>query len=254
MTGAFLLLSPEEPIMSKLIDLGGKRFGRLVVLALHPERYRCGEQSGAQWLCVCDCGEKRIVRGGNLQSGNSTSCGCLTRENTSKATLVDMPIGQRFGRWTILAMCAERNRHGKVCWLCRCSCPARTERAVPGNTLRSGLSRSCGCIAREKTKKRLTTHGMTGTSIHNRWKAMKQRCYNPNARWYSNYGARGIGVCEDWLPDFQAYYADVGDVPSDGLTLDRINNDGNYQPDNVRWADRFVQAANQRPRKKRPRD
>jgi len=233
--------------MSKLIDLSQKRFGRLVALELHAERYRCGEQSGAQWLCVCDCGTKRIVRGGNLRSGNSTSCGCLTRENTSKATLVDI-AGKRFGRWTALTIDPER-KHGHVRWFCRCDCG--TERVVTGVTLRSGHSKSCGCIGKEKNRKRLTTHGMSNTSIYHRWQAMKQRCYNPNARWYSNYGARGIGVCEDWRPDYQAYYADVGDVPGDGLTLDRVDNSRGYSPDNIRWATRAVQTANRRRPKKR---
>ena len=94
---------------------------------------------------------------------------------------------------------------------------------------------------------------MSNTSIYHRYQAMKQRCYNPNAQWYCNYGGRDdpITVCDDWFPDFQAYFADVGDVPGAGLTLDRIDNDGPYAPWNVRWADRFVQASNQRPRKKR---
>jgi hypothetical protein len=91
---------------------------------------------------------------------------------------------------------------------------------------------------------------MSNTSIYHRWQAMKQRCYNPNAKWFSNYGARGIDVCDDWRPDFQAYFADVGDPP-DGLTLDRVDNSRGYSPDNIRWATRAVQTANRRRPKKR---
>jgi hypothetical protein len=233
--------------MGRLIDLTGMKFGRLVVLKLHTEQYRCGNFVEARWLCVCDCGTKRIVRGSSLRSGNSTSCGCLTRENTTKALLVNI-AGKKFGRWTVLAMHPNRNRYGKALWLCRCDCG--TERLVIGTLLRIGHSKSCGCVAIEKATKRLTTHGMSNTSIYHRWHAMKQRCYNPNAEWYCNYGARGIGIHQDWRDDFQSYYADVGDPPP-GLTLDRVDNDGPYAPWNYKWATPKEQVANRRLSKKR---
>lgn len=96
------------------------------------------------------------------------------------------------------------------------------------------------------------THGLTYTAEHRAWKSMKDRCLNPNDKRYADYGGRGIGVCERWRASFEAFYKDVGPKPDPTLTLDRINNDGNYEPGNVRWATWREQRLNQRPRRQRP--
>jgi hypothetical protein len=151
--------------------------------------------------------------------------------------------GNRFGSWT-----AIRYR-GAERFLCRCDCG--TERAVRNNHLRSGKSRSCGCLKSQHISDSKTIHGHTRKHINHplygTWTTMHQRCTNPNARGYERYGGRGITVCERWRgPDgFPNFLADMGERPA-GLSLDRRDNDGNYEPSNCRWATASEQQRNTR--------
>lgn len=149
--------------------------------------------------------------------------------------------GRVFGKLTVIEYCGnDKWRVSK--WLCLCDCGKKI--ILTSNHLKSGSTKSCGCLRKEKTKLRFTKHNYKNTTIYNTWINMKQRCYNNNCPDYKNYGGRGIKVCDRWLK-FENFYADVGDPPK-GLTLDRPNNDGNYQTDNWRWATRKEQARNTR--------
>ena len=168
-------------------------------------------------------------------------------------------VGRWFGWWLVLAIHPKRVRYGRhghavsVLWLCRCKCG--TERVVFGSNLRQGLSTSCGCLKREKTRERNTKHGHACrgkvTRAYTRWLGMLQRCSDPNHAAYCYYGARGISVCERWLK-FENFYADMGDPPP-GLSIDRIDNNGNYEPDNCEWATPLQQNHNRRAPKSKPK-
>ena len=152
--------------------------------------------------------------------------------------------GQRFGRLSVV------RREGSIgagfaAWKCQCDCG--NEVLVDVGRLRAGRTRSCGCLARECAAARKRTHGMTGSRAYKTWVMMIQRCTNPRYPNYKNYGARGITVCQRWRESFEAFLADMGNRPS-GLTLDRKDNDGHYEPGNCRWADALTQVRNRRPR------
>jgi hypothetical protein len=195
----------------KLIDLTGKRLGRLVAIAYVRD---------GKWSCVCDCGAHTVVHGQALREGRTKSCGCGMGWRRIDLT------GQRFGCWTVIAYV------GRSHWLCVCDCGARV--IVDGGNLRRGGSKSCGCLGRELTKTRATKHGMYGSPEYISWQHMKARCFDPQHVAYEHYGGRGISVCEDWARSFEAFFADMGSRPP-GCSLDRNDPNGNYEPSNCRW-------------------
>ena len=160
--------------------------------------------------------------------------------------LIDL-TGRRFGRLTVLKRGSNANG-GRPRWACLCDCGAET--LPSGSNLHGGGTRSCGCLGREHAavavKIRSLKHGMSLSPEHNAWAHMKQRCFNKNTQKYKLWGGRGITVCPQWLDSFEAFYADTGPRPSPKHSLDRINNDGNYEPGNVRWATHKEQNNNRR--------
>lgn len=149
-----------------------------------------------------------------------------------------------FGRLTTLKI-AGRTRSGDLVWLCRCSCKRGRLANVIASALKSGRTKSCGCFRRDHPGRLI--HGMEGSREYSSWCAMKSRCSNRNLPFWRHYGGRGIRVCARWRGKhgFLNFYADMGPRPR-GTTLDRRENDGNYTPDNSRWATRSQQNKNQR--------
>lgn len=155
--------------------------------------------------------------------------------------------GQRFGRLVVIER-AGSDTQGLATWFCRCDCGRKC--VIRGAAMRKGNTKSCGCLHNETARKRLTIHGKSGTRLYAIWKALKQRCYNPSDKNYDRYGGRGITVCSDWLHNFQAFcnwaIANGYDenAPTGQCTIDRIDNDKGYSPDNCRWVGMKTQRHN----------
>src|SRR3990172_3476320 len=149
--------------------------------------------------------------------------------------------GKRFGRLIVIYRSGTSNSHDPL-WLCKCDCG--TMRIIAGSSLRRELTTSCGCLQKENIVKRMTKHGMSHTKIYGIWEGMIERCHNPLSNNYRNYGMRGISVCERWR-FFENFLEDMGEAIL-GMSIDRINNDGNYEPNNCRWATKKEQSRNKR--------
>lgn len=159
--------------------------------------------------------------------------------------LIDL-TGKQFGKLTVTGR--GEGPTPRPYWTCVCECGGAV--TVSGDNLRRGKATSCGCRVAEKNAELRMTHGHTvndgRTPEYGSWSGMNKRCHNPNNRAYPDYGGRGIQVCPEWRESFEAFYAHIGPKPGPGYSVDRINNDGNYEPGNVRWATAKEQANNRR--------
>lgn len=221
------------PIRKSITNL---RFGKLIALNPIPER----RQGQIVWECRCDCGNTSLVYSCNLRTGKTKSCGCLRHDKASNLT------NQKFGRLLALKPTKER-RSTSIVWECLCDCGRRHN--ATATSLKVGNVKSCGCLIRDIKREERTTHGMSRNpefkGEYGAWQNMIQRTTNPNHPLYGDYGARGISTCERWKK-FENFFADMGKRPSDKHSLDRINVNGNYRPENCRWATLEEQSFNKR--------
>lgn len=154
-------------------------------------------------------------------------------------------VGQQFGRLKVLRR-AGKTKSGNLKWLCLCSCGNKS--VVAGGNLKYRCIVSCGCYTRELCIARSTKHGLWRTPEYQAWVDLRRRCLNPKHPAYKNYGARGICVCKEWQGSngFVNFLKHIGKRPNEEYSIDRINNDGHYEPGNVRWATRDQQQNNRR--------
>lgn len=235
----------------KLIDMTGQRFGKLTVIKRTEDNVTPSGDHKVMWLCQCDCGNRRIISGIKLRKMKSPSCGCDRKQNFDERghiikgkPIVDL-TGKKFGKLTVIGL--DRIERKISWWKVRCECG--TIKTVRGNTL--PLLKSCGCQKRKQDLINIGVtdknhHELTNHPVYGIWRAMINRCQNPNTQHYDSYGGRGIKVCDDWknLRNFATWADSHGFVDGKNLSIERKDVNGDYCPENCIWIDRKYQSRN----------
>ena len=241
--------------MSARKDLTGQRFGYLTVLECTERREErpCGKKAGYIWKCQCDCGNVIEVEISRLTGGYIQSCGCKHYELVSSKNRKSDLVGKKFGKLTVIKWLPTNERDPKYKnypYLCLCECGNYIQ--AKANALTSGNKVSCGCYHDEyshSTKIIHRTHNSSYTRLYHVWQAMKDRCTNPNSTSHKNYYDKGVRVCDEWF-DFEVFKEwalDNGydeNAPQGKCTIERLDGNKGYSPDNCIWADAKVQRRN----------
>lgn len=216
-------------------NLVGQRFTYLTVVD-GPVANADGKHRS--WTCKCVCGAVRNVREDALLSGKTKSCGCWSREYHTK----EIAAGTKFGRLVVMSK-ADSPDGKSVYWNCKCECGNTC--ILSGTSLRTGNTKSCGCVKKQWIGNESRTHGMSRTRLYKEWAAIKKRC-SPNAteKDRAYYSDLGIGYCEEWehFEPFKEWALSHG--YSDELTIDRIDGSKGYSPENCRWVSTYDQNRN----------
>ncbi|MBD2613907.1 hypothetical protein H6G94_21965 [Nostoc punctiforme FACHB-252] len=201
----------------RVINISGK-FGSWTVL----------EKQGKQVLCKCDCGTQKLVYSHTLINGRSTNCGCKKRKES-------IPVGANFGRLTVISDVEVKGKRGELLLLTLCRCG--TQKYVSKNSLKRGLTQSCGCLQRDSLKTDKTIHGHCKSHEYNSWLHIKRICYNKNHHQYKYHGGCGIEVDASWRDNFTQFLKDMGLAPQ-GTVISRIDQESDFAPGNCLWIPR----------------
>lgn len=230
-------------------DLTGKTFGQWTVIAIAKKGQNETGKYELKWKCRCECGRTGEVDHWNLTANRTSGCKRCAMESQlqKRRSLAENPselshlIGATFHRLTI-AEIAEIKLSGCYIAICRCECGSVVK--VHQIDLEEGRRKSCGCLRDSLLGDSRRTHGQCATRDYRIWRAMIQRCTNPNNPSFESYGGRGITICDQWRTSFETFIADMGASPSVFHSLDRIDVNRNYEPSNCRWATRKEQGRN----------
>lgn len=202
-------------------------------------------ERGRYWECICICGEKRYLQAWRIKSGNVKSCGCQSSEYKRQKQRKRIVEGERIGMFVLTGLCDYRYKKEALFVEALCECGSK--KFYRYDYLINGHTKSCGCKKSSFLSNSLSIHGHSKSRLYGIWKNMIRRCLEEKSDVYMYYGGRGIKICIEWQNSFEIFKDwSLKNGYDNNLTIDRKDNDGNYEPDNCRWTTRLIQSRNTR--------